>query len=101
MSSKKSSRMLLPITDRSETDDTLQAAASAAKCASLMVSPQAEIDHEVDKGEKDSNGYFNPQGNGDGDDTSDLCSQITDGDHHYVTAQNCLMLEIVFEYQVQ
>jgi hypothetical protein len=93
--------MQLRVTDRSETDDTLQAAASAAERASPMVLPEAEIDDEDDEGEEDSDGHYEPQGDGDGDDTGDLRSRITDEDRQDVAAQNRLMLEMLLEHQVQ
>jgi len=89
----------LRLTDIHESDDTLQAAASAAERTTPTVLPEAESDDDNDldddlRDQRDEDSLIN-------NDIGDLRLQITDEDPLHPVTRNRLMLEMLLENQAR
>jgi len=103
MPPKKFTQTQLRVTDMHESDDTLQAAASTAKCTTATFLPDAEIedhddvDNDFDNDPGDQGDKHSVITNGLGD----LHLSSTDADHLDVVTWNRLILEMLLKYQAQ
>jgi hypothetical protein len=89
----------LHVSDNHDSDGTLQTEASIGEHATPAVLPEVEIDNH-----DDLNDDLGDQGDEDSPidiDIGDLIYQMTDEDRLDMATQNWLMLDMLFENQVQ